>query len=386
MYAHLPEHTTLKGYVETLPFTRLLHEKLQPVVRDGHFQIGYGVNEPVRYRFRTDYEFFTYSGRFEKSDNGFINQANGLYVQALRLPCLPDTALDMDTVFHFSMDETGTEFFYAPVISFPGPMAEPLPEQLTIVYANGTTNTVALNRLIMERQTQLPITLEYIDGFPVVTATRLDGVNIVDGTLFLETTIRLRNEPIIILDLRGNRGGMYATPINWFYRLLNINVPSKHTVLIQSAVFQCPNVQRELAGPPYSREYEMLRQVRPLEPFDERFDMRNYPPDAIHSNPHLIIILIDRNTASAGELMADLTFNLTNTLVIGQNSLGFLSTALNSWHYILPNSGVRFNFGTDQFVHPEGHLIEGRGLTPDIWVNGCALTATLGMLNKHMDK
>jgi C-terminal processing protease CtpA/Prc len=83
---------------------------------------------------------------------------------------------------------------------------------------------------------------------------------------------------------------------------------------------------------------------------------------------------------SAAEIFADKMLNLENTLIIGQNTAGFLIAPGNVPYY-LPNSGIPFVAGIEHFMHPAGNFYEGIGIAPDVWVIGDALTAALAMVN-----
>ncbi|MCL2285617.1 MAG: Gfo/Idh/MocA family oxidoreductase, partial [Firmicutes bacterium] len=102
-------------------------------------------------------------------------------------------------------------------------------------------------------------------------------------------------------------------------------------------------------------------------------------------NDRLIILLTDRFTASAGDAFADLMLNMENTLIIGQNTAGILLTCMMYTRLSLWRSGVPFGFGATIHIHPEGHLPEGIGIAPDLWVNGDALTAALALLGVYID-
>ena len=80
--------------------------------------------------------------------------------------------------------------------------------------------------------------------------------------------------------------------------------------------------------------------------------------------------------------MVDLFFNMENTLVVGQNTGGALLSA-GSMPIALPNSGISVTFSNAMYVHPANHFQEGKGFAPDVWVNGDALVAALGMLDAH---
>jgi C-terminal processing protease CtpA/Prc len=197
---------------------------------------------------------------------------------------------------------------------------------------------------------------------------------------FLSFAYLIKDEPVVIIDVRSNRGGNAAIPIMWFKNLLGENVPSNY---IAFSVLN-DEIYRELIGPPFSTEYTVLRSLRNTTRFDENHRIANHPPDRVVGNERLTIILADRFTQSAAELMVDLTFNMENTLFIGQNTAGFAQTSLPSWYYRLPSSGIPFQFGVSVNVFPEGHFREGIGIAPDIWVHGDALAAALGMLERHV--
>lgn len=95
----------------------------------------------------------------------------------------------------------------------------------------------------------------------------------------------------------------------------------------------------------------------------------------------ILIVLVDRITGSAGELFTDLAFNVQNTLVVGQNTFGTLTTSLSFPSLQMPNSGITLALGNCcLYFHPEGHFAEGVGFAPDVWVTGDALAAALAML------
>ncbi|MCL2415668.1 MAG: S41 family peptidase, partial [Defluviitaleaceae bacterium] len=105
--------------------------------------------------------------------------------------------------------------------------------------------------------------------------------------------------------------------------------------------------------------------------------------DELIPNDKLIIMLTDRLAGSAGESFVDLMFSMENTLVMGQNTGGVLNTDGRYSNLSLPNSGILFGLGRAVILHPEGHLIEGVGIAPDIWVRGDALQAALALISNN---
>ena len=105
-------------------------------------------------------------------------------------------------------------------------------------------------------------------------------------------------------------------------------------------------------------------------------------PDIDVPNDKLIILLIDRYAASAGENFTDQILSLENTLVIGQNTAGVLLTG-GMDQFFLPNSDIQIDMGIIYNIWDEAHFKEGAGISTDVWVIGDALQAALAMLRKR---
>ena len=353
---------------------QLLHTHLSSIITDNHFHIN-GMF------LRCNTEFFQYHGAFERNDHGFRCMQSGRYVKTLLLPCRPDLHLDLHETFRFSADERGEHFFYAPVIMMSIADGETIPASLTIVYEDNTTQTVALAQLPKQRNDMIQSwspnhSLEYVQGIPVVAIEGMgsshtpNGRGRSEGRSFLRNAnLYLQDEPVIILDLRGNGGGCGSLPTRWMYNVTGQLVPSNRIQLHARTYQNIDDVERT--------------HIHPLIPFGDHHVLVDSGPDRIVPNNQLIIVLIDRFTASAGESMTDLAFNMENTLVIGQNTSGVLLTRSSASNF-LPWSNIPVAFNSWLAIHPEGHFAEGIGYAPDIWVMGDALTATLNMLNHHI--
>jgi len=378
----------------------LIHEALSSVINDRHMhlnRIGFtGIN----------YGFFSYSGRFAIETEGFKCQATGRYVAELILPCNPDYILEIADIFRLSMDEGGEYFFYTPILALRLQAEQLAPCYLLIMYKCGTTETVALEAYAMPMFAQLgslayhvsyepheiipfePFTsLELIQGFPVVSVNKMGTPDAPDGEnasgvamQFLEYARVLRDEPIIIIDLRGNVGGNGILPTQWLYYLLDEIVPHNFVKLTPMDYY----AYREFTGIdamlPTEVEVSIFSTISPL---DDNHTISGFPTGSLVENNQLIILLIDRLVGSAGEAMVDLAFSIENTFVIGQNTHGAL-ICVGDARRTMPGSGIPFGFGVSLFVHPEGHFTESRGFAPDIWVSGDALEAAIGMLSNHL--
>ena len=359
-------------------FAHLLHSSLLPYVIDHHFLIN-------NITFPRNYEVFASTMKFQKNEYGF--HYNGVYVYSIILPCRPDFSQEIDTILRLSMDETGAIFYYTPVFILCTRTGN-APEVFTILYTDGTQETVPLELVINYRRGAEPPTLEFIQGIPVVTVERMpshlnDGryvPNREETVQFLHFATQLQDEPVIIIDLRYNHGGLGIVPLIWFNMLMGENIPSSYIEL--RIISEARHA--EIMGPPYVPSYMIGRYFRPRTRVDNYRKIQTYPPHRIVPHDQLIILLTGRRTFSTSERMVDLALNMRNTLVIGQNTGGLYTTARNSWQPALPNSRIRFEFSVGMHIFPDGHFREGVGFAPDIWVNGCALTAALGMIEHHV--
>ena len=372
----------------------LFYTKLSYVIIDEHFIVPDSNAPRGSASLGRNYGFFTYDGRFDKSAAGFVNQA-GLYVRQLLLPCRPCMVLDPQDIFRLSMDETGGSFFYVPIVIADMSRGGPAPKELTIVYECGQSETVGL-RLLEERAAPpwagglMGPSIEYVQDVPVLIhrgGFTLDYEAIVQ---FLDTAELLRDEPVFILDLRGNGGGVSTAMDAWFYRLTGQYVPR-----VFHGLFTYANTWELSPQEGYTTSLERFkaRESRPTvappyvtapsyNRFDENHMIVNNPPHEIVSRDQLMIILVDGQTGSAAEWMMGHVFSMENTLVVGQNTMGCMLSG-GTFNLRLPNSAFLFRIPNLMTIFPEGFFQESVGIAPDIWVAGCALEAALGMINTH---
>jgi len=352
-------------------FALLLHAKLSQAINDRHFFID-GLLVAA------NYEFFTINRQFYLTENGFICQDNHLLVKEILLPCHPSINLDPFDIFRLSMDESGSSFFYVPVIAVHIRSDETEPSQLVIVYEDGMSETVPLitpETYFFERGGHWDdtySTLDFMHNIPVVAVRRM-GPPGRDGTIqFLSYAELLRGEPAVILDLRGNMGGYIRAVEEWFYTLTGQLIPTNFEILKLRSLEPFFSRLTTAVIDPYDDGRYM--------PFDDKHLIVQLSPERIVPSNQLIIVLVDRFTSSAAERMVDLTFNMENAIVIGHNTHGGTLTTV--YEIYLLNSGIRISLGLTLTVSP-GHFKESVGVAPDIWVTDCALTAALGMLENH---
>jgi len=373
-------------YVED--FAKLLRTNISRIVTDLHFDIS-------RISFRGDYVFLTTDRQFIKTEYGFLCKVNNLYVNDVKLICTPDFYINIDTLFRLSIDERGSNFFHTPVVIMCYSDISHQPIQLNVIFEDGIKDVIYLE-ILYEALPSFDwyTSLNVIRGFPVVTmcggmgslyfqhanalGEEQEYVKNSIARQFLAFAEQVRDEPVIILDLRNNLGGNTSLPTQWLYTLLDEHVPpSYHVLSVLNYYVAIERFGQTGTGDIFDhREYYV--------PFDDNHIIHVVPEDKIVSNNQLLIVLTNRYVFSAAEVMVNLMFNVENTLIVGQNTGGAMLTTGGAWRMMLPYSGISFLFSTSILVQPAGHFREGHGIEPDIWVTSDALQAVLGMLESHL--
>ena len=89
-------------------------------------------------------------------------------------------------------------------------------------------------------------------------------------------------------------------------------------------------------------------------------------PDDFVDNENLLIILTGKMTASSAEIFVDMARNVENTLIIGENTGGFLTNNM-SGSTKLTYSRIEVGYGNMVTIFPENDFEEGYGFEPDLW-------------------
>jgi len=365
-----------------------IHSQLSTVIFDNHLSIN-------RKFYTAEYNFFVWEAPFDKDNSRFRKRDTGLYVAEI-------AGYNLDDVFRLSMNEEG-EFFYLSVFAEPEDKSSNF--SIKVIYENGDKEIVNIRKYNPRRWPHQDSSLRYENNIPIVTLRKmfnpftendsygLAGKEYIEDTVrFLSFAEQLKDEEIIIIDLRSNQGGYDVLAKMWLYSLTGESIPGNYIYLwrhivppdsgIDERLLELEKIlqqQREgFLNSPYIGLALPFSQYSPL---GENWIV-SYLTDRIVSNDKLIVLLIDRYTLSAGEVFTDLLFNMENTLVIGQNTGGCLITS-GSMNYYLPYSNIRFDMPPALHIFDETHFREGIGIAPDVWVVGDALKAALAMLGRR---
>ncbi len=221
------------------------------------------------------------------------------------------------------------------IVSINGKTADNL-EMKTIINTIETSDnkeielTIKRKNIIIKKKLKkqtIPIkTMEYTitkDNIGIITLANIMGEKAVSD--FKDIIIKTNDTKGIILDLRNNYGGVLANAI----QMANFMMDTGKIVSIQSRI---------------NTKYQIYSDGEKI--------FKNKP----------IVILINRNTASASEILAGTLRDNLNAILIGERSYG-----KNSIQQIIPmpnETGLILT--TDRYILPDGSDIYGKGLEPDI--------------------
>ncbi len=313
--------------IKTTELRNLLWEGLSPVLIDNHFAIHTTLRTP--YDTDGDFEQYTY------------------YVPDLYFD--DPTGIDSEYVKHTIGPEGAITYGLATVCKTP----DDLPSSLTIggkersltwVRAESLSHSKKDRKLAYSETTvaaeQLPV-LQCYTFFKDHSPERLET--------FASTASSYLKAPQLVVDLRGNRGGMSYYWAPWIKNYAFID-PATKTLFAHKR----SNLHYAFTEPDTDStgDWELTR-------------MNN---EVRWRKDKLLFVLVDNNTASTGEEFAR-TLSLGNhVILVGCNTSGCSSFG-NLEEYYLPNSGIELYFGTSLSFSDSLENKEGIGIFPDLWVN-----------------
>jgi len=231
--------------------------------------------------------------------------------------------------------------------------------------------------------TLLPITDANVSHNNIFAVTERGGITILENrrlwegdndsqTLqeFANTGRDLRDEPILILDLRGHSGGNDGIAFEWM-RQYTGQAPSYGMLFrhlrLNSQTVNALNPWVEAASPPSWQNINFG-------------DGHGFIP-----NENLVIVLTDNAIGSAGDTFVGYLRQLENVMIVGTNTRGTLITG-NVGSAVLPYSRARIGFGMSLNIRPDLSQFEGIGFAPDLWVSpNDALDRVLRFIERYKE-
>ena len=356
--------------------SEIIRRNLVTIIADNHFVFDmrylYTEGSPVPFAAATF--FHNPNLIFDKSNGGFSNRENGLYVKEI-------VGYDMHEILRLSIDDDGY-FFFSPIVYSWDFSIENY--KLTVIYEDNTIEVIALEQAERIKQDWEEASATFHEGIPVINMRSmfLDPVNrdFENASRFIGFAEEFRDEPVLIVDIRGNGGGDSTLVNHWLHVLTGQIVPTNFVALATFAYVPSQVGEYEFGDPDTLFYIPDMYIYHPASSFNGFWLIQNLGREIIQRD-QILILLTDRFVGSAAEIFVKIAFNIENTLIIGQNTAGVAIAGGGSPPFpFLPSSGIEYSFGDRVVVYPEGLFEEGVGFAPDIWVHGDALAATIAML------
>jgi hypothetical protein len=168
------------------------------------------------------------------------------------------------------------------------------------------------------------------------------------------TAAVLRNQPVAVLDLRGNGGGSDSAAYRWLGRFTDQPVHSRlgvgqyreHGAHDESA-WAC-----RLPGSAWAASAQVSASERPAGPYEGA-----------------LYVITDAEVASSGETFVALASQVRGATVVGENTMGCGDYGNVERVATLPNSLLKVQFGRTKFVFSGRPFVENSGFFPDFWLD-----------------
>lgn len=320
-------------------------------ITDQHFLVG------GKHPSSSIYPYFFTEVAFQKTEDGY-STADGKLVESV------DGQDNLDELFNRSLTREG-EIVYWPITFAESEEAQNNPPSLTVHYTDGSEQT--LTAMAYESPEADPemedVELHDEEGIPVLYAKWVASQDFANSALEMQ-------EEANIVNLTGNGGGYMPIASEWWENYVGETVPTNHF-----SIYTQQNMgTKGFVG----MEDEMGVQVM------DGWSLVNTHPDSFIENENLLLILTSKKTASAAEMFVDLSHNVENTLVIGENTAGCLTGNAAS-PFQLMYSRIEVSYGNMVTIFPEGDFAEGYGYEPDLWCPAVwAQEAAVHFLNKQL--
>lgn len=344
-------------------------------IQDGHFAFGS----------RTLCEWSTFRVspylRFSLDEDGFFINDGGKRVASVSGQA-PSSFLKP------SIDEDGNIVYVLGML---------VPEQQVdlmceIEYADGSREIAWLVPIISMDYGGAVYELGEIEGFPLVSCRSFDPDHDEGKALnrFVEDAEKLRQEDVILLDLRSNHGGSTIYGMLWCQRLTKGNVgPYFFTAELatDTSIALLLNGLSERLGEELSSDQAeaLWRYWKNAEDPDRPGWRRIGIEQGGHiSDAPFIVALVDSNAGSATEAFVRRLRSLDNVVIIGTNTRGALLCG-NPGMLVLPYSGFEVRIPTMFWLDSEMHNYDGVGYSPDFWVHpDYALERAVKFIRRHL--
>lgn len=357
------------GEISAIDFNKILMNNLR-FIKDGHFEIN--TLKPIK----NTYAFINKDEMIIKDNNRFyIKKGNKKY------PIISIEGNDPINYIKPSIDEDGKIVYKI------------------ICLKEITNKSWDINITIKDKEeVQKKITLKKIASSPSLLGNKAYSFEEIEGIpvfkvfsfskpleQFSEDGLKYADKKIAILDLRGNEGGGAKSGLKWISNFTNNNVTDLNHINA--------SLVTEISKKRYLNKYNLLNLKIDESQKDDHLRNSSHmmgwgkistPKLEKLKNDKVIIVLFDKDSASASEAMISKLNYMENVIFIGTNSYGALNITATGIN-ILPNSKLRVIGGKDISMEPDFIWRDGVGYFPDFWIEPKdALNRTIKFINSYI--
>lgn len=187
---------------------------------------------------------------------------------------------------------------------------------------------------------------------------------------FLNIGKDLKGHKLAVIDLRGNHGGydlFVRTLMHGYTGIFPDELPASFETV-------------EVASP---------KRIQSVEHWDDKDNFRitndthiiKQGSDEVIEMPGMLVVLIDRFVASAGEISTDTFKHFSNSIVIGTPTSGTICSPAGGYWPVKNMEGFFAKIPTLQFVWDPEYFQERKGIEPDIWMDDIDIDKLTKFLN-----
>ncbi|GAA0115605.1 S41 family peptidase [Clostridium senegalense] len=225
-----------------------------------------------------------------------------------------------------------------------------------VVYLNNKedfSESIVLNMLPFDFQKEnIPFEYSIKDNVPIAKLGAMHAYSEEDNSQFdfPGTGFEMKNYPVSILDLRGNKGGFLTAGITWIQSYSGEYTTNRgaHATISNNMIKEF----NKYNGSNYSGGSNSLKPT----------SLSRIP------NDKLVFVLIDKAIFSAGEHFIECLMNMDNVILVGTNTCGGTLSG-GTYYYRLKNSMITTQIGNYLYISPCGDDFEFNGFHPDILVD-----------------
>jgi hypothetical protein len=217
-----------------------------------------------------------------------------------------------------------------------------------------------------------------LGGIPVLRVRGFGDVAQDELQRFVKTARDHEDEPVIVVDLRGNGGGNEKWPVQWIQGLTGrraesvfivSELHSKTTMAGRANMFAYyydlyPDIDAFRQDAEWTTNTAQAYEDGMRQP---GWTGPRYPQMPLIPNDTTLVIVMNGLVASAGEGFVMRASQAENVVLVGENSRGALTFGNISYH-LLPHSRLRVTLPINFNLYLDMAFREGKGISPDLWV------------------